>query len=309
MKRKTGKELKIVVFTGYSCNNDCRFCVAADKHALPDRTTAELVREIYQARRRGAAVLELVGGESAIRKDFALLVALAKKLGIPEVVCATNGRVFADPDRAREIVEAGVDCLIFSVHGPTAAVHDALTRRPGSFRELRRGLANLKKLGFTNINGNTTVVKGNMRRLEAIAGLYARLGVRNVEFIFVDPTRGGARSAFSSLVPRISEAAPFMRRALDSGRKAGFGQWKARYVPLCHFRGYEGQISETNERALYQTEHWAQDFRNADVSASRSAVARTKPPRCGGCRLAPGCEGIWVDYLRRYGDAELEPVK
>ncbi|HNW44785.1 MAG TPA: radical SAM protein [Elusimicrobiales bacterium] len=309
MKKKVGKRLKVVVITGYSCSNNCVFCIDADKRLLREKTTAELVSEIYQARKKGAEVLELIGGEATIRPDFARVVSLAKKIGVPDVVCATNGRVFADPDRAREIVGAGIDALIFSVHGASPAVHDALTRSPGSFRQLERGLANLKKLGFKNVNGNTTVVKGNMGRLGEIAKFYLRHQVRNVEYIFVDPNYGGAKNDFRGIVPRISEAAPFMRRALAAGLRGGMDQWKARYVPLCHFKGYEKQISETNERSLFRAEHWAPDFRNGDAIGSRAEVGRKKPARCRGCRLYADCEGIWVEYLKHYGDAELRPVK
>jgi len=246
MKKKTTpsrpKRLKIVLFTGYRCNNNCRFCIDADKRDMPEKTTAELLRDLYAAKRKGAGIVEIIGGESTIRPDFPALVKAARRLGIKDVVAATNGRVFADPAAARVIVKAGIGALIFSVHGPDARTHDALTRSPGSFRELTKGIGNLRALGFQNINGNTTVVKQNMRRLPDIARFYVKNGVRNVEYIFVDPNYGGAKNDFRRLVPRISEAAPWMRKALAIGNKAGFTEWKARYVPLCHFRGYLGQI-------------------------------------------------------------------
>ena len=161
------RTLKVVLFTGYACNNNCLFCIDADKRGLPQKTTAELLRGAADAARRGAGVLEIIGGEATIRPDFARVVAAAKKLGIPRVACATNGRVFADPAAARRIVASGIDSLIFSVHGPDAKTHDALTRAPGSFAQLKKGLANLKALGFTAVNGNTTVVRQNMAALPA----------------------------------------------------------------------------------------------------------------------------------------------
>lgn len=306
---KPERKLKIVVFAGYACNNSCVFCVNADKRGLPERGWEELAREIYRAAALKPGVLELIGGEATIRPDFLRLVALAKKLGVPEVVCATNGRAFADAAFARSAVKAGLGSLIFSVHGPDAKTHDSLTGVKGSFAALRRGLANLRRLGFTRINGNTTVVKGNMRRLPELARFYIRNKVRNVEFIFVDPSSGGAKSAFREVVPRISAAAPYMRRALAAGLKAGYDQWKARYVPLCFFKGFETQVSELAERELYHTEHWAQDFRNRDASASRAKVGRKKTSRCRGCALYEKCEGLWKSYLERYGDKELKPVK
>ena len=306
---KEEKKLKIVLFTGYACNNNCAFCVDADKRAFPQKTTAGLLREVLRAKNKGAYILEIIGGEATIRPDFNRVVATAKKLGIPQVTCATNGRVFADPAAARRMVRSGIDALIFSVHGPDSRTHDALTRAPGSFAQLKKGLRNLRALGFERVSGNTTVVKQNMAALPALAEFYIKNRVRNVEYIFVDPNYGGAKNYFKTLVPRISKAAPYMRRALALGRAAGLDQWKVRYVPLCYFKDRLDQISEINERELFLTEHWAPDFINKDAIGSRAAVGRKKTARCRGCRLYSSCEGIWVEYLKNYGDAELRAVK
>lgn len=308
-ERAGGKRLKIVLFTGYACNNNCVFCIDAGKRGLPQKTTARLLRETAEAAAAGADVLEIIGGEATIRPDFPLVVKAAKRMGIPEVLCATNGRIFADMPAARRIVDSGIDALIFSVHGHDARTHDRLTRVPGSFAQLEQGLRNLRSLGFADVNGNTTVTALNMAQLPRIAEFYARNRVRNVEYIFVDPNYGGARKHFRKLVPRISEAAPFMRAALAAGRRSGLGQWKARYVPLCHFTSCLRQISETNERSLFLTEHWAPDFLNRDAVGSRAVVARKKTERCAGCALYDECEGIWTGYITRYGDGELKPVK
>ena len=303
------KMLKIVLFTGYACNNNCAFCIDADKRGLPQKTTAELLKGILRAKNKGAYVLEIIGGEATMRPDFTRLVAAAKALGIPQVSCATNGRVFADPAAAKKAVAAGIDSVIFSVHGPDARVHDGLTRAPGSFRQLEKGIKNLRALGFKRVAGNTTVVKKNMAALPALARFYIKNGINNVEYIFVDPNYGGAKNNFKALVPRISKAAPYMRRALALGKAAGMDQWKVRYVPLCHFTGCLDQISEINERKLFLTEHWAPDFINDDAIGSRAVVGRRKTARCAGCRLSPACEGIWVEYLKNYGDSELKAVK
>lgn len=309
MKKKNAKKLKIVIFTGYACNNRCRFCMNANKRHIREKTTDELLREVWTARRKGAQILELIGGEVTIRPDFVQIVSTAKRIGIQEVVTATNGRFFADMDFAGRVINAGIDSLMFSVHGPDPRVHDGLTRSPGSFAELCAGLANLRTLGFKSIGGNTTVVRQNLRVLGRIAGFYSTHKIRNVEYIFVDPNYGGAHNNFQKLVPRISRAAVFMKKALDIGLEAGFDQWKARYVPLCHFLGYEDHISELNERTLFLTEHWAPDFKNENVIASRRAVGRKKTKRCLGCRLYSICEGLWVEYLKRFGDGELKAVK
>jgi len=300
---------KIVIFTGYKCNNKCVFCIDSRKRDFPEKTTSEIVRELYKAKKEKANIVEIIGGESTIRRDFACVVRTAKKLGINEVLTSTNGRIFSDIRFARQIVEAGIDGIIFSIHGHNCEVHDRLTRVPGSFSELVKGIENLRKLGFKNINGNTTVVKSNMRYLPEIGRLYIKYGIKNVEFIFVDPTYGGAHDCFENLVPKISECAPYMRKVLNVGDRNGFPRWKVRYVPLCYFHRHLSHISDINERVLFFTQHWAPDFKNTDAVISRQMVSRRKTPRCFGCRLFNICEGIWTEYLKHYGDGELKAIK
>ena len=191
---------------------------------------------MVEAKAKGVTYLEMIGGETTIRRDFLPLVRAARKLGFKDVVVVTNGRMLSYPDFAKSTVEAGVTELVFSIHGHDAKLHDAVTAAPGSFGELMRGIENVRALGFERVFGNCTVVKPNMRHLPDIGRLFLELAIHHVEFIFVDPNYGGAYSNFEGLVPRISEAAPFMRAALDIGRAAGIRGWTARYVPLCHFK-------------------------------------------------------------------------
>ena len=125
----------------------------------------------------------------------------------------------------------------------------------------------------------------------------------------MDPNYGGAYTNFDGLVPRVSEAAPYMRETLEVGRRGGTRGWTVRYVPLCHFTDYLDQISELREVEIFRTRHWAPDFQNEDVGASRAGAGRVKTERCDGCSLYDRCEGLWKEYLKRYDDSELTPVK
>lgn len=299
---------KLVLFTGFSCNAHCHFCIDLNKRDLPDKSTRQIVTEMVQARDRGVEYLELIGGETTIRGDFLPIVRTAKKLGFRDVVVVTNGRMLAYPDFARRTVEAGVTDLIFSIHGHDAKLHDELTYAPGAFDDIMKAIENVRKLGFSRIFANCTVVKQNMRHMPDIGRLFTRLDIHHAEFIFVDPTYGGGWSNFNGLVPLISEAAPYMRRCLDIGREWGTRDWCVRYVPLCHFADYLDQVSEIREVRLFRTRHWAPDFKNDDVGASRVVAGRSKPEKCAGCRLNGECEGMWNEYLKRVGDEELHPL-
>ena len=305
------KKKKLVIFLGYSCNNNCIFCINAEKrNKIKDKSKEEVLKEIYlAAKKEKIDIIEFIGGESTIRDDFIEIIQFAKKLKIPDIVIATNGRMFADISFAKKAIDAGLSTIIFSIHGPNAKIHDFLTQSKGAFSQLTRGIKNLRKIGFKNINGNTTIIKQNYKYLKEIANLYVKYQIRNVEFIFVDPTYGGAFINFKKIVPKISLASPYMKKALDIGNKNGYDQWKLRYVPLCYFTDYLNQISELWEAKLFHSKHWAPDFINEDVVENRKKYARIKTKRCQGCKLYNICEGIWKEYIKHYGDKELIPVK
>ena len=294
---------------GYKCNNRCRFCIGANKRNSMEKTTQSIILEMIEARNRGRSYLEITGGEETIRPDFLHLIKMAKKLGFEDIVIATNGRMLAYKDFSKKLVDAGITCVIFSIHGYNARLHDYLTQVKGSFQELVQGIRNMRDLGFTNIASNTTIVRQNYKFLYKIGEFIYGLDIRNAEFIFVDPTHGGACDNFEKLVPKISEAAPYIRKCLDIGRNNKVYHWHVRYVPLCYFVGYEDRISELHEEACFQTEHLAPDFKNYDVTASRKKIARIKTKNCEECAYFASCEGLWKKYAVHYGTEELKPIK
>lgn len=313
-KPRRQKIKKTVIITGYRCNNRCRFCMEANKRYMPLITTSEVEWEMVSARKRGANYLELIGGEMTIRPDIVRLIKFAKKLDFSTIMMATNGRMYSYPELAEAILKAGLNSLVFSIHGHTGKLHDYLTRAPGSFEQLKQGLQNVQEISKrlaldVHLGSNTTIVKQNYKFLFQIGEHIRRLGIGDSEFIFVDPNEGAAYDYFHGLVPRISKIAEHVRKCLDIGKRDGLGHWHVRYVPLCYFQDYLGQISELQEVATFHTEHIAPDFYNPNVEESRRQVGRMKTKKCQGCKLYDKCEGVWKVYLKQYGDEELKPVE
>ena len=297
---------KTVIFAGYECNNQCVFCINSEKRHLFSRTTKEIKNEIVSAKKRGATYIEFIGGEFTIRSDFLQLIKFAKSVGYKTINMATNGRIFSYKKIVQETINAGLTDIVFSIHGHNAQLHDSLTLAPGSFEQLVNGLENFKKCGFKNIGSNTAIVKQNYKFLSQIGKFISDLGVRNAEFIFVDPNHGGAKVNFKILVPKISKIAPFVIKCLEIGKK--YPHWHIRYVPLCYFEKYLNQISELDEVKKFKTEHIASDFQNYSVETSRAEVGRIKTEKCNKCKLNDLCEGIWKEYVKYYGDDELKPI-
>jgi MoaA/NifB/PqqE/SkfB family radical SAM enzyme len=304
-----GKIKKTVIIIGYDCNNRCQFCINEHKRDFVFKTTGNIKEEMIMAKKQGTTYLEIIGGEFTIRADAVSLVGFAKQLGFKNIAMATNGRMYSYFNYTRRMIKAGLTDIIFSIHGHNEKLHDKLTRSPGSFKQLLQGLANFKKLGFKSIGSNTTIVKQNYKSLPLIGKFIYSQGIRNSEFIFVDPTYGGANIDFYKLVPKISEAASYIRKCLDIGKNNRARHWTIRYVPLCYFQDYLEQISELLEVKKFHTEHFAPDFQNYNVEDSRKEIGRIKTEKCKKCRLFNECEGIWKEYFKNYGDKELKPIR
>ncbi len=304
---------KTVIFGGYKCNNKCIFCINWDKRDIPGGDTLQIKKEMTGAKARGSTYLEIIGGEPTIRPDIVELISFAKKLGFKTIMMSTNGRLYSYKEFAKKILQAGLNSIVFSIHGHTARLHDSLTQVPGSFDQLREGVKNVKEVAKElnlkiSMGSNTCIVKQNYKYLSKIGEYIWSLGVNNAEFIFVDPNYGAAFKFFDKLVPKISQIAPYVQKCLDIGKKNGFPHWHIRYVPLCYFRDYLGQISELQEVATFKTEHIAPDFYNPDAEKGRRKIGRAKTEKCLGCKLYNICEGIWKEYLKNYSDKELKKV-
>jgi MoaA/NifB/PqqE/SkfB family radical SAM enzyme len=294
---------KTAIFVGYECNNNCIFCCNSDKrNVIHPSSTAEIQEKIADARMRGSTYLDLVGGEVTIRKDIFKIIAFAKKLEFERIMFATNGRMLSNKEFAEKLLNNGINSIAFSIHGHNAELHDSLTNVPGSFYQLLKGLQNVKELGLDDIGSNTTIVKQNFKHISEIGRFIFSKGIRNSEFIFVDPTRGWPKKNFFDIVPTYKEASKNINELLKFGKENKARHWAIRYYPLCFVEeGYHDMISEVQESKFIDVEHLAPDFINMDVAKGRKTISRVHVEKCASCRHKDVCEGYWKEYVEHYG--------
>lgn len=309
-KEKEGTPINItkktVIFMGYFCNNKCIFCCNEDRRkTVRDKSTAEIKQDMILARERGSDYIELIGGEPTIRRDILELLKFAKQTGFKTIMFSTNGRMFSYKSFAKKLIDAGLNHVVFSIHGHNAKLHDSLTQVKGSFSQLIRGINNVRELGFENIGSNTIIIKQNYKNLLDIGKLIYNLGIKNSEFIFIDPTHGAPKKRFFDLVPAYEEVSPYVNELLKFGKEHNIRHWDIRYYPFCFVKEeYHNMISELHEKATFSTQHLAPDFINLDVEKSRKEIARTKIKKCVGCKYYDKCEGYWKVYVKRLPNSE-----
>jgi len=131
----------------YRCNNNCRHCwlrLPPDPGgAAGELTAGEIRRLVDDARAMGCREWFVSGGEPMLRPDFPEIFAdiTAKSAWY---TLNTNGTLIT-PEIARLLRRKGTKLV--ALYGATAEIHDAVTRNPGSFEALRRGVAYLREAG------------------------------------------------------------------------------------------------------------------------------------------------------------------
>jgi MoaA/NifB/PqqE/SkfB family radical SAM enzyme len=208
------------VRTGVACSSRCRFCDQADLRPVePEVTAPEVEAALEAAARGGARAVVLVGGEVTLRPELPEWIRRATALGIARTVIQTNGRALASPRYLAELLEAGSVGFAVALHGHLAALHDWLTRVPGSFDETLRGLQNLRAAGAPLLL-NTVITRPNFRHLPEIVALGARHGARQCRFHWLRPEGDAARFG-ASLTPQPALVRPHLERAAQVARALG----------------------------------------------------------------------------------------
>jgi MoaA/NifB/PqqE/SkfB family radical SAM enzyme len=147
----------------YRCNNDCRHCWLRIPADSPEKERElafeEICRIADEARLMGCRRWTISGGEPMIRPDFEDIFdyLTARSAGYTLI---TNGTLIT-PAIARLMKKRGAKLI--ALYGATADIHDHITRTPGSFLALERGLALLREAG-TGFTVQIVPMKGNFHQ-------------------------------------------------------------------------------------------------------------------------------------------------
>lgn len=292
---------------GFKCNNNCIFCAQAHKRTLGNRTTEELKSELEKGRKDSYDEVVFTGGEPTVRSDIVELVKYASDLGYELIQIQTNGRMLSYMGFAKKMIEAGATEFSPSLHGHTWKIHDSQTRCVGSFKQTLQAIKNLVSLGVPVLT-NSVVTKFNYKYLPELVSLLIKLKVDQFQLAYVHPV-GNAWKYFDIVVPRMTDAAPYIMKALDIAKENGYGPGRAMVeaFPPCMMKGYEKFCSE-----FYMPHHNRVvdlDQEIPDFEEWRKESGKRKFPQCKECKYNSVCEGPWKEYPERFGSKEFKPVK
>jgi len=155
------------------CNELCVHCYRVVEERA-ELTTAEVTTLLAQLARAGTLYLTFSGGEIFLRPDLFELIAEAKRLRF-DLRLKTNA-LLVTADRARRLRELGVRQVDVSIYSVDPAVHDGVTRIPGSLARSLAAIERLHALGV-RVKINCPLMQSNVAGYRAVRALAERLGV------------------------------------------------------------------------------------------------------------------------------------
>ena len=316
------------LFTGYACNIKCKFCFYKDmKHV---NIKPLIYQQLEQGKRFGIKDWDISGGEPSILPYWFDLIKDMKEMGFRNIACITNGYKFSDPDFLLKSKMAGLNELLFSVHGSKKHIHDGMTGIKGSYNHLMRALSHAKYYGM-KIRINVVVTKDNYKDLPNITEMMKM--IHPVAFNFL-PYRIENSASKKDNTVRYSEIAPYIMKAIDVINDGYYDDCKIaiRYVPFCLFKGYEQYVAGYLQRVFDEyewSEYTIRNFENArhdqdipdlnleddkwklEINALHHSIKHVAnhATSCLKCKYLHVCDGIWKSYAKVWGIEEFEAIE
>jgi MoaA/NifB/PqqE/SkfB family radical SAM enzyme len=289
----------------YHCPEKCVFCSEEHRmeryHSFPV-TFARVATVLRQQAERGVEHVHFTGGEPTIHPQFVEILVLAKKLGMRTSI-GTIGTRLADPSFARAALPY-LDEALFSLHGPDAATHDALTRRPGSFARVMQAIEHARQFPGFRLYINSVLTVHNLSAMPATTRLAKNSGA-SLQVISNLTPEGGGEDHYPELTVRLSQLAALAPRLVE---EAGSMILRFFGVPMC-ILGAHRQLSNDLHWNPRVTVEWASQPGKVVLDGIYSWSPERKRAHgqlCTGCSYQGVCSGAFAEYLTRFGEAELQ---
>ncbi|MEI8257385.1 MAG: radical SAM protein, partial [Deltaproteobacteria bacterium] len=272
----------------FDCNNRCTFCLDSDTHDGEIRNREEVKTQILDGRRGGAERLILSGGEPTIHPSFVDFIKLGRRAGYRWIQTVTNGRLFSYPGFLGKCLDAGLDEITFSVHGPNAKIHDALVGVKGAFDQEINGLQAALTDGRPVVNIDVVINRGNVKQLPKMLEMYTAMGVKEFDLLQVIPFGRAFTEGRETLFYDLEEMRPYLLEAFAYSKRPDLHVWLNRFPPQ-HLEGYEHLIQDPyklNDEVRGRKEEYARLLGTGEPLDCR------EPHRCKYCYLEKFCDTL-----------------
>lgn len=281
----------------FRCNLKCQHCMileSMDWLRPADEAEFQLLLDENRHEQKWQGLI-LTGSEVTLRPDLPHLAERARDAGFQHVRIQTHGMRLADISYCRRLVNAGIDEYFVSLTADNAALHDFITKVPGSFDRTLQGLHNLDSLTGVKVLTNTVVTRLSYRSLPGVVELLKDLS-RLVEMDFWNYWPMQEEPDQQLLVSHF-EVQPYLRQALRAAKELG-RQVEIKNFPHCLLGTDSDALANDQPELRIDPRFWDEFGRNGFHQCVFRDVCGSKQ-----------CLGLNTAYVRQFGwhDDQLRP--
>jgi len=167
----------------------CRACAQPLPNPL-ELKTHEAKRLIDEVKALEAPVFVLTGGDPLKRPDIFELVEYASSNGV-RISLTPSATPLLTKEAITKLKQCGLARLAISLDGPTAAIHDAFRRVPGSYDWTLSAVRWAREIGLP-VQINTTITRHNLQYLDSMIAVLEQLDIVLWSVFFLVPTGRGS---------------------------------------------------------------------------------------------------------------------
>lgn len=177
--------------TTQACDLACVHCRACAQplRSNDELTTDEAKRLVDEIAAMAVPVFVLTGGDPLKRPDIFEIVRYAAERKV-RISLTPSATPLLTREAIMQLKEAGLARLAVSLDGPTAEIHDAFRRVPGSFQWTMDAVRWAREIGLP-VQINTTITRHNFHQIHDVIRLLETLDITLWSVFFLVPTGRG----------------------------------------------------------------------------------------------------------------------
>ena len=283
------------------CDLNCIFCETPQAGTPPEISSLSSVTTALETMRKTTSGVYFTGGEPSSVPWIFDAIGHAKALGYDRIQMQSHAGHASDPAYARRLVDAGLTAIDIPFYGPSASVHEHITKTAHSFERTKRGLENLRALGV-HICVHATLFQAN---LDSVRGLIQMWNTVKPRAAYLQ-TSGevGQPGTYARVAPAPRAVGATIQDALQHV-KPDFPLYVTD-VAACHMPAEKHRILRWKTPLELRSECLVLPYSDWLMTFTRGR-ARTKGQACFECREGPACDGIAHEALELFGEQELIP--
>ena len=273
----------------FRCNLKCVHCMIEETmdwlQPASDAQFRSILDEQHSTKRWDGLIL--TGSEITLNKNLPHMAAQARRHGFNYVRIQTHGMHLGKKAYLHKLLDAGVNEFFISVAGATEKTHDKITKVPGSFRKMMRGIEFIEASSQAVVLTNTVVTRESYKELSQIVDMLAdyQNTVQHEFWNFFPMDEDDSKD----LIVSYPELMPYIHEAILAGQKHN-KLIEVKNIPECLLGKHRKTLVNEQPSLFIDPSFWNEFDKNSFYQCIYREQCSSK-----------SCLGLTEAYIRKFG--------